>query len=565
MKPSYIQGKDTQVQQGLMCDAAENDFSHTSGEHVASSSVQKRLCSSILGKRNRGTELQDPKTGQRGDVTVLREGSLWRTLVEQTPKLRLFSFTGVLTLLLLPVRVLAIAVLLVVAWLLACIGLIGLSEHELRERPLVGWRRRVRDWACCTMCALFRCAGFHSVSIRGRRATRAEAPVIALAPHSSFFDALPVVFAGAPSIVAKADTSYLYFIGSTGLVRILSWLGRSTYQAGGMRIVIKGRQVTRKEAPVLVIAPHSTFMDAVIVYLINYTQPVYVWRDDPNSRQNTIREIVQRATSDQDWPQVLIFPEGTCTNRSCLITFKPGAFYPGVPIQPLNSSCEIEFLPVYHPSPEEQADPKLYANNVRDLMAKALGIPVSDYTYADCLLINRALELNIPSASDLIKVQKLRTKMGLTGATLEHEVEAASRLSDTWIGLSHFCEVLKDGSGSIDIRSYLLDCLVIYKTPKTEEMVRLAFKVVSGITGEVSRQGAVRVMRLSLGLTQDQAEKVYDRVDKSAQGHITYAELVNYARRRKRFEGIFPCQIKDDISTSEEQISDESSEHPHRE
>ncbi|KAF4530485.1 hypothetical protein B566_EDAN018618, partial [Ephemera danica] len=48
--------------------------------------------------------------------------------------------TGVLTLLLLPVRVLAIAVLLVVAWLLACIGLIGLSEHELRERPLVGWR-----------------------------------------------------------------------------------------------------------------------------------------------------------------------------------------------------------------------------------------------------------------------------------------------------------------------------------------------------------------------------------------------------------------------------------------
>lgn len=33
--------------------------------------------------------------------------------------------------------------------------------------------------------------------------------------------------------------------------------------------------------------------------------------------------------------QVLIFPEGTCTNRSCLITFKHGAFYPGVPVQPV--------------------------------------------------------------------------------------------------------------------------------------------------------------------------------------------------------------------------------------
>lgn len=31
----------------------------------------------------------------------------------------------------------------------------------------------------------------------------------------------------------------------------------------------------------------------------------------------------------------MIFPEGTCTNRSCLITFKCGAFYPGVPVQPV--------------------------------------------------------------------------------------------------------------------------------------------------------------------------------------------------------------------------------------
>lgn len=69
--------------------------------------------------------------------------------------------------------------------------------------------------------------------------------------------------------------------------------------------------------------------------LINFTQPVYVWRDDPDSRQNTIKEIISRATSDLDWPQILIFPEGTCTNRSCLITFKPGAFYPGVPVQPV--------------------------------------------------------------------------------------------------------------------------------------------------------------------------------------------------------------------------------------
>jgi hypothetical protein len=36
----------------------------------------------------------------------------------------------------------------------------------------------------------------------------------------------------------------------------------------------------------------------------------------------------------------------------------------------VHSSCEIEFLPVYTPSEEEKRDPKLYANNVRHLMAK---------------------------------------------------------------------------------------------------------------------------------------------------------------------------------------------------
>ena len=160
--------------------------------------------------------------------------------------------------------------------------------------------------------------------------------------------------------------------------------------------------------------------------LINYTQPVYVWREDPNSRQNTIKEIQRRVTSGDEWQQILIFPEGTCTNRKGLITFKPGAFYPGVPVQPVcirypnrldtlswtwqgpgayvsqlvvsfilsisltidpsfvirrleliwltmtqfYTYCELEFLPVYVPSEEEKQNPRLFASNVRDIMAK---------------------------------------------------------------------------------------------------------------------------------------------------------------------------------------------------
>lgn len=47
-------------------------------------------------------------------------------------------------------------------------------------------------------------------------------------------------------------------------------LGRSAYYAGGMHIRVKGRQAARAEAPILVIAPHSTFLDAVIVYVAGF-------------------------------------------------------------------------------------------------------------------------------------------------------------------------------------------------------------------------------------------------------------------------------------------------------
>lgn len=48
-----------------------------------------------------------------------------------------------------------------------------------------------------------------------------------------------------------------------------------------------------------------------------------------------VRDISMRELMSLTNLQIMVFPEGTCTNRSCLITFKPGAFYPGVPVQPV--------------------------------------------------------------------------------------------------------------------------------------------------------------------------------------------------------------------------------------
>ncbi|KNE86455.1 hypothetical protein PSTG_20184, partial [Puccinia striiformis f. sp. tritici PST-78] len=125
------------------------------------------------------------------------------------------------------------------------------------------------------------------------------------------------------------------------------------------------------------------------------------------------------------WSQVAIFPEGTCTNHAALIQFKKGAFIAGLPVQPVlirypnkhdtftwtwqgpslmrlfwltlaqfHSRCEIEFLPVYKPSELEKQNPSLYAHNVRNLMAKALNVPTTEYCFSDALLIERASKWN---------------------------------------------------------------------------------------------------------------------------------------------------------------------------
>ena len=94
--------------------------------------------------------------------------------------------------------------------------------------------------------------------------------------------------------------------------------------------------------------------------------------------------------------------------------FKNGAFRPGKPIQPvlihypnrldtvthvrsspklalwvtLCQPCtrmELEYLPVYSPSAEEQFDAKLFASNVNGLMAEKPGISVYEISAAEAL------------------------------------------------------------------------------------------------------------------------------------------------------------------------------------
>lgn len=89
--------------------------------------------------------------------------------------------------------------------------------------------------------ATFFLAGF-LVKVKGKKATRDEAPIFVTAPHSTFFDAIACVVAGLPSVVSASQNALIPVAGK----------------------------------------------------LLLSTQPVLVTREDPNSRKNTKNEILRR-------------------------------------------------------------------------------------------------------------------------------------------------------------------------------------------------------------------------------------------------------------------------------
>ena len=74
--------------------------------------------------------------------------------------------------------------------------------------------RQMRSAICWWMCKMFFNMGFYRVTVKGERASEAEAPILALAPHSSWCDAFPVVLLNAPSLVVKAQSQSVPFFHS---------------------------------------------------------------------------------------------------------------------------------------------------------------------------------------------------------------------------------------------------------------------------------------------------------------------------------------------------------------
>ncbi|XP_073150957.1 lysophospholipid acyltransferase LPEAT1-like isoform X2 [Henckelia pumila] len=152
---------------------------------------------------------------------------------------------------------------------------------------------------------------------------------------------------------------------------------------------------------------------------------VYVHRglksSDFKGVSGIVNERILEARQDKSAPRMMLFPEGTTTNGDYLLKFKTGAFLAKTPVLPVIlrypyqrfsaawdsisgmrhlifllcqfvNYIQVTKLPVYHPSEQEKKDPKLYAENVRQLMALKGNLILSDVGLAEKRVYLTALD-----------------------------------------------------------------------------------------------------------------------------------------------------------------------------
>nr|XP_010905685.1 lysophospholipid acyltransferase LPEAT1 isoform X2 [Elaeis guineensis] len=151
---------------------------------------------------------------------------------------------------------------------------------------------------------------------------------------------------------------------------------------------------------------------------------VYVQRESKSCEfkgvSGLLTERIKKSHQNKLYPMMLLFPEGTTTNGDYLLPFKTGAFLAKEPVLPVIlkypynrfspawdtisgarhvflllcqfvNYMEVIRLPVYYPSEQEKEDPKLYASNVRKLMATEGKLILSDIGLSEKRVYHAAL------------------------------------------------------------------------------------------------------------------------------------------------------------------------------
>ncbi|XP_058739059.1 lysophospholipid acyltransferase LPEAT1-like isoform X2 [Vicia villosa] len=294
-------------------------------------------------------------------------------------------FLGFALVTLLPIRVILAAIVLVVYYVICRVCTLFLSPNREDEQEdyahMGGWRRNVivRCGKALSRVMLF-VFGFYwipesTTSINQEdkpQPEKTERPGVIISNHVSYLDILYHMSSSFPSFVAKRSVAKLPLVGL-----ISKCLGCIYVQRESKSSDFKG-------------------VSAVVT------------------------ERIREAHQNESAPLMMLFPEGTTTNGDFLLPFKTGGFLAKAPVLPVIlkyhyqrfspawdsisgvrhvifllcqfvNNMEAIQLPLYYPSQQEMDDPKLYADNVRRLMATEGNLTLSDIGLAEKRVYHAAL------------------------------------------------------------------------------------------------------------------------------------------------------------------------------
>ncbi|XXQ36907.1 EF-hand domain-containing protein [Plasmodiophora brassicae] len=375
------------------------------------------------------------------------------------------------------IRCLLLAVVVLLTLIITRLTLIGWKKgHDARGAtlPMPVWRRNILSATARAMshCILF-CFGVYRVKVIGRPDRRCK---IIVSNHVSVLDGFALTSQVACMAVAKQEVEKIPLLGSVATA----------------------------------------------------LQFIFIDRGSSSARSDVLQQIKERTQMD-GFPPLLIFPEGTTSNNTTLLRFKKGGFVASVPVQPVAlkypweyfdpswtnyspqmggtcfrllcqvyTSVEVTWLPVVTPTPEEAADPQLFADNVRTTMARVMRLPIVPFSAEDSVVDGWLQSKNrtrkhIEAVDVGISVYELKQRFNIRLEQIKVLIDEFNVIDSNkdrvlsieemtaYVGSDDFVRRVffsfdSNDSGFIDYREFIIGCLTLNDEDDVSRREPLTFR-----------------------------------------------------------------------------------------
>jgi len=199
----------------------------------------------------------------------------------------------------------------------------------------------------------------------------------------------------------------------------------------------------------------------------------------------------------------------------------------------LYMNCTIEFLPPYTPDKEEVEDPKLFASNVRAVMAESLGVGTTDCNYFDYLKLEKGKKM-------LKKIQKLQRRLDVPLVELTAKINSVNKTSEGLLDKINEEEedlkIIEELCGDkTDLRNLRLVSLIATDKDALKSFLNNSCKLYDENLGEdrISSGSLEKILQSVAFLTPKEAKELTDLIAGTEDKVVSKQDLEEYLTVKK--------------------------------